>query len=40
MAANCLKEYKGKYLLYVGESNGGVNGSADFFAALEKVCVL
>ncbi|KAG1653853.1 hypothetical protein FOA52_009083 [Chlamydomonas sp. UWO 241] len=36
MAANSLKAYKGRHLLYVGESKGGINADGVFFDALEN----
>eukprot|EP00873_Tetraselmis_striata_P005033 jgi/Tetstr1/425297/TSEL_015748.t1 len=35
MAMQCLQEYRGEVLLYVGEGRGGVTASAPFFDALE-----
>lgn len=35
MAIKCLCEYKGKYLVYVGEGRGGVNASPAFFDTLD-----
>ena len=37
MALNCLKEYRGSRILYVGEPRGGVNANDEFFSALQKV---
>ncbi len=36
MAFKCLKEYKGKTVLYVGEGGGGCNASDNFFSHIEK----
>ncbi|GAX82104.1 hypothetical protein CEUSTIGMA_g9532.t1 [Chlamydomonas eustigma] len=36
MGLNCLNEYRGRYLLYVGEPRGGINGNEQFFNELER----
>jgi hypothetical protein len=36
MAANAVKLYKGRVLLYVGEPKGGVNATDEFFDLLQK----
>jgi len=36
MALNCIKNYKGKYFLYVGEGKSGCNGTDEFFEYLDK----
>ena len=35
MAKQCLDNYKGEFLIYVGEGRGGVNANDDFFDKLE-----
>ncbi len=36
MAAQCLAAYHGRTLIYVGEGDGGSNGSSEFFATLQS----
>ncbi len=36
MALKCVQQYKGDYMLYVGEARGGVNANEAFFDELEK----
>ncbi len=36
MAYRCLQYYKGEYLIYIGEDNGGCNGDTDFHNQIEK----
>ena len=36
IAYNCLKKFKGKYLIYVGENRGGCTATDDFFDELES----
>lgn len=36
MAANCLKQFKGRYVVYIGESSGGCNASDEFFDLLNN----
>ena len=35
MAANCLRNYNGMHMVFVGEGRGGVNGDDTFFSLLE-----
>lgn len=36
MAYNCLKHFSGKYLIYIGENEGGCNGCDRFFNKLKN----
>jgi hypothetical protein len=36
MAKECLKYFRGKYVIYIGESEGGCNASDDFFNILRE----
>ena len=36
LGLSCLKTYKGDVLIYVGEGEGGVNGTKDFFEVLKR----
>jgi hypothetical protein len=36
MAMSCLQNYKGEYLIYVGETNGGCNGDPSFWGAIQN----
>ena len=36
MAEGCLKHYKGKTIIYVGEHSGGACATDKFFAKLEE----
>ena len=35
-AYNCLKNFKGKYFIYIGEGSGGCTGDDDFHGYLDK----
>lgn len=36
MASQCLENWKGKHLIYIGESCGGCTANDDFFEQLER----
>jgi hypothetical protein len=36
MAENCLKYFKGKYIIWIGEGDGGCCGSGEFFELLHN----
>ena len=36
MAAECLKNFRGKYVIYVGESEGGCTGDDEFHSILDN----
>jgi len=36
MASDCLKEYKGEYVIYIGESDGGCTADGEFFKIIER----
>jgi len=36
MASDCLLQHKGKYLIYIGECDGGCNADAQFFNILRN----